>query len=73
MKISKKLIKKVDRLARAADLVHDLNVDLKNYFKKLGVPEELTQDSLTSLCYGDISGEEFIIGMLQTLEELEEE
>lgn len=73
MKISKKLIKKVDRLARSADLVHDLNVDLKNYFKKLGVPEELTQDSLTSLCYGDISGEEFIIGMLQTLEELEEE
>lgn len=73
MKVSKKLIKKVDRLARSADLVHDLNVDLKNYFKKLGVPEELTQDSLTSLCYGDISGEEFIIGMLQTLEELEEE
>lgn len=72
MKISKKLVKKVDRLAKAADLVHILNLDLKNYFKKLGVPEELTQDSLTSLCYGDITGEEFIEGMLQTLKDIKE-
>lgn len=33
MKVSKKLIKKVDRLARSADLVHDLNVDLKTILK----------------------------------------
>lgn len=69
MKVSKKLIKKVNRIAKAADLVHNLNVELKQYFGKLGIPEEVTQDSLTSLCYGDISGEEFISGMIETIEE----
>lgn len=69
MKVSKKLIKKVNRIAKAADLVHNLNVKLKQYFGKLGISEEVTQDSLTSLCYGDISGEEFISGMIETIEE----
>ncbi len=70
MKISKKIIKKVNQLAILSDKVHDLNIELKDYFKNKGILENSIQDELSSLCYGDISGEEFIESMLSILEEV---
>lgn len=32
MKISKRLIKKIERISKASDLVHNLNVEIKKRF-----------------------------------------